>query len=138
MNKGMVYEDPVFDYQDPCSGRKIVRLTDYHGHSNHFYFTDPCWFNNDRSFVLTSQRDNTGNLFRYDLDGYKITQMTDLEFRDRPGGCVSEANQAVYFVNGRNLMEVQLDSFDERVVSELKTPYPPGGRASPTADEKYA
>jgi oligogalacturonide lyase len=137
MSKGSVYEDPIFDYEDPCSGRKVVRLTDYLGHSNHFYFTDPCWFNNDRSFVFTSQRENAGNLFRYDLDGHTITQMTDLRSRDRPGGCVSEANQAVYYFVGRRLVELKLDSLEERVVSEVDASYPPGGRASPTADGEY-
>ena len=137
MSKGRVYEDPVFDYEDSCSGRKVIRLTDYLGHSNHFYFTDPCWFNNDRSFVFTSQRENEGNMFRYDLDNHKITQMTDLKSKGRPGGCVSEVNNAIYYFVGRQLIELKIDSLEERVVSEVGTPYSPGGRANPTADGKY-
>ncbi len=86
MGKGRVYDDPKFRYIDSYSNREILRLTDYLGHSNHFYFTDTCWFNDNRSFVFTSQRENQGNLFRYDLDNGTITQMTDLQSRGRPGG----------------------------------------------------
>ena len=137
MGKGRIYDDPFFEYEDPCSGRKVVRLTDYLGHSNHFYFTDPCWFNNDQSFVFTSQRENQGNMFRYDLATHKITQMTDLKSKGRPGGCVSVTNQAAYYFVGRTLIELKLDSLEERVVSEVDLPYAPGGRANPTADGKH-
>jgi oligogalacturonide lyase len=54
MGKGKTYHDPQFRYVDSYSGREVLQLTDYYGHSNHFYFTDPCWFNGDRSFVFTS------------------------------------------------------------------------------------
>ena len=39
MGKGKTYQDPQFRYEDSFSGREILRLTDYLGHSNHFYFT---------------------------------------------------------------------------------------------------
>jgi hypothetical protein len=39
MPKGKTYRDPPFRYEDAYSGREILRLTDYLGHSNHFYFT---------------------------------------------------------------------------------------------------
>ncbi|HHE72571.1 MAG TPA: oligogalacturonide lyase, partial [Chloroflexi bacterium] len=42
MTKGRVYEDPQCRYVDSHSGREIWQLTDYLGHSNHLYFTDPC------------------------------------------------------------------------------------------------
>ena len=138
MSKGRIYEDPVFEYEDAYSKRKVTRLTDYLGHSNHFYFTDPCWFNNDESFVFTSQRENAGNLYRYDLKNRKITQMTDLKSTGRPGGCVSAANNAVYFFDGRKLIELKLDSLEERVVCEVEGMMAPRGRANPTADGKFA
>jgi len=40
MGKGQVFRDPPFEYVDSYSGRRIRRLTDYLGHSHHFYFTD--------------------------------------------------------------------------------------------------
>ena len=137
MGKGRVHDDPKFRYVDSHSNREIDRLTDYLGHSNHFYFTDPCWFNDNRSFVFTSQRENQGNLYRYDLDDGKITQMTDFGNRGRPGGCVSTANNAVYLFHGSKLLEIDLESLEERVVCEIEGEMSPGGRANPTADGKY-
>ncbi|MBT3604069.1 MAG: oligogalacturonide lyase [Candidatus Latescibacteria bacterium] len=137
MGKGRVHHDPKFSYTDSYSGREVHRLTDYLGHSNHFYFTDPCWFNDGRSFVFTSQRENSGNLFRYDLDDGKITQMTDMNTHGRPGGCLSVANQAVYFGQGRKIIELKLDSLEERVVLEYEGEMDMRGRANPTADGKY-
>jgi len=78
MGKGTIYQDPPFRYKDAFSGREIVRLTDYLGHSNHFYFTDPCWFNDNQSLFFMSDRENQSNIFRYDLADGKITQLTDL------------------------------------------------------------
>ena len=102
MHRGYVFEDEPFQYRDAYSGCRVTRLTDYLGHSNHLYFTDPCWFNDGRSFVFTSDRGNHSNLFRYDLDTFRITQLTDLVgrsienervFDHRPAGAYSAVNQ---------------------------------------------
>jgi oligogalacturonide lyase len=137
MGKGQVYHDPQFRYVDPYSGREILRLTDYLGHSNHFYFTDPCWFNNDRSLVFTSDRENQSNLFRYDLDTGKITQLTDLTGSGRPGGCYSDANQRLYYWWRNVLYELDVEALNERPICEIEPPMFPRGRANPTADGKY-
>ena len=140
MSKGKVYRDPQFRYIDNVSGREICRLTDYLGHSHHFYFTDPCWFNNNRSMVFCSDRENRTNLFRYDLDTGTITQMTDLDRRQRIIGCVSEANHKVYFWTERQLLAVDLDTFAQRAIADVDPAMPPSPiktRACPTADGKY-
>jgi len=97
MAKGDTFSDPVFRYKDSLCGREIIRLTDYLGHSNHLYFTEPCWCNSNRSFVFTSDRNNQSNLFRYDLNTHAITQLTELEGTDRPTGCFSSANNRHYY-----------------------------------------
>jgi oligogalacturonide lyase len=137
MGKGRVYHDPQFRYIDSHSGREILRLTDYLGHSNHFYFTDPCWFNGNRSFAFTSDRENQSNLYRYDLDDGQITQMTDLQGRGRAGGCVSAANNALYYSWHGAIHELNLDTLEERVLWQETSPMRIRGRANPTADGKY-
>ena len=116
MTKGKTYQDPQFRYVDSHSKREILRLTDYMGHSNHFYFTDPCWLNDNRSFVFTSDRENQSNLYRYDLDTGTITQMTDLQGRGRPGGCVSAANNALYYGWHGAIYELKLDTLKGKVL----------------------
>jgi oligogalacturonide lyase len=137
MTKGRTYQDPQFRYIDQYSNREIVQLTHYLGHSNHFYFTDPAWFANNRSMVFTSDRENQSNLFRYDLDTGLITQMTDLKGQERPGGCVSLVNNALYFWWANVLYELDLTTLKERVIGEATPPMLPRGRANPTADGKY-
>ncbi|MFW6288720.1 MAG: TolB family protein [Spirochaetota bacterium] len=83
MTKGTIFHDPSFRYIDEYSKRAVARLTDYLGHSNHFYFTDPCWLNDNRSLLFTSDRNNLSNIYRYDLDGSVITQLTDFRKRER-------------------------------------------------------
>ena len=137
MGKGSVYHDPQFRYVDEHSHRPVLRLTDYFGHSNHFYFTDPCWFNDDRSFVFTSDRENQSNLFRYDLDSGLITQLTDLRGRGRPAGCVSGAGDVLFYWWKGVLHELDLSTLGERAICSVAEPMAPRGRPNPTANGKY-
>ena len=45
MPRGQQFDDRQIRYTDPYSGRDVIQLTNHLGHSNHLYFTDPCWFN---------------------------------------------------------------------------------------------
>jgi oligogalacturonide lyase len=137
MGKGKVYRDPEFRYIDSHSEREVLQLTNYLGHSNHFYFTDPCWFNDDRSFVFSSDRENQSNLFRYDLDDGRITQMTDLKGAGGANGCVSAANQKIYFSWQGAIHELDLKTLEEREVWRETAPMLIRGRSNPTADGKY-
>jgi len=49
-------------------------------------YTDPCWIDDNRSLIFTSDRENQSNLFRYDLETATITQLTDLHGPGRPTG----------------------------------------------------
>ncbi|MCG8481163.1 MAG: oligogalacturonate lyase family protein [Spirochaetales bacterium] len=137
MAKGTIHRDPILRYGDEYSKREITRLTDYLGHSNHFYFTDPCWLAAGRSFLFTSDRGNRSNIYRYDLDDYTITQLTDFTERRRPHACWSEANARLYFWDGRRLTELDPARFSERVIYEAPPDMEPGERANPTADGRY-
>jgi oligogalacturonide lyase len=141
MSKGQQFQDPQLRYIDAYSGRPVVRLTDYLCHSNHLYFTDPCWFNEGRSLVFTSDRNNQENLFRYDLDSGLITQLTDLKGWGKVGGCYCDANRCHYFWWHNVLYEVQVDTLAERAICEVPPgKYPPSvmaGRASTSADGRY-
>ncbi|MCU0521800.1 MAG: oligogalacturonate lyase family protein [Anaerolineae bacterium] len=128
MTKGRVFHDPQFRY---------ARLTDYLGHSNHLYFTDPCWLAGNRSMLFTSDRENQSNLFRYDLDTATITQVTDLRGSGRPGGCFSAANQRHYFWWERELHELDPMTLEERVICRAPEGMTVDARANPTADGTY-
>ena len=146
MEKGYVFADELFTYLDKESGRKITRLTDYMGHSNHLYFTDPCWFNDGQSFVFTSDRGNHSNLFRYDLDSYTVTQLTDLHgksienervFDHRPAGAYSTANQKHDYWWQNVLYELDVDTCEERAVYQAPPDKVLGIHGITSADGRY-
>ncbi|MCA9893018.1 MAG: PD40 domain-containing protein [Anaerolineae bacterium] len=146
MRKGDIYHDDTFTYHDPYSGRQVIRLTDYTGHSNHLYFTDPCWFNEGRSFVFTSDRDGHSNLFRYDLDDYKITQLTELQgrsienervFDHRPAGAYSAVNHRHYYWWQNGLYELDVDTCEERLVYQAPSDKVLGIHGITSADGRY-
>ncbi len=146
MSKGEVFTDPVFEYRDKFSGCRVTRLSDYFGHSNHLYFTDPCWFNEGRSFVFTSDRGNHSNLFRYDLDSHRITQLTDLRgrsienervFDHRPAGAYSKANHKHYYWWQGGLYELDVDSCAERRVYQAPPEKVLGIHGITSADGRY-
>ncbi|MBM3889895.1 MAG: oligogalacturonide lyase, partial [Verrucomicrobia bacterium] len=49
-------------YKDAQSGVEVVQLTNYKGHSHHFYFTNPGWYDGGRKLLFSSDRDNRTNL----------------------------------------------------------------------------
>ncbi|MCA9836589.1 MAG: PD40 domain-containing protein [Trueperaceae bacterium] len=139
MAKGDTFQDEIFRYEDAYSGREIIRLTDYFGHSNHMYFTDPCWYNEGKSFIFTSDRGGKSNLYGYNLDTFTITQLTDLERSGaaRPGGCYSKTNNAHYYWWNRQIIELNMDTLAERVVYEAPEDMEPTGRPGANADGTY-
>jgi len=137
MTKGRIYTDPVFRYRDAYSDREIVRLTDYLGHSNHLYFTDPCWIDDNRSLIFTSDRENQSNLFRCDLDTGAITQLTDLTGPGRPTGQYSAANGRHYYWWQGTVHELDPETFEEHVIYRAPDGMTSSKAANPTADGRY-
>ena len=137
MGTGQVWKDPVHRYEDGRSGRTVVRLTDYLGHSNHLYFTDPCWLDGGRAFIFTSDRENQSNLFRYELADGTITQLTDLHGRGRPGGAFCAATGRHYFWWHGELCELDVGTFELRAIFRAPEGMAPSGQYSPTADGRY-
>lgn len=148
---GETYSDGVFEYVDQESGRVVQRLTHYRGHSNHPYFTDPCFLNDGTSFVFVSDRDGHSNLYRYDFpDAYQsggtITQLTDLRganienervFDHRPQGAYSATNNRYYYWWQNVLYELNVDTLDSRVVFEADPAKILGIHATTSADGRY-
>ena len=66
-------------YRDGMSGVEVTQLTDYRGHSHHFYFTNPGWYAEGRKLLFSSDRNNRTNLFGIDIAAGEIEQLTDLE-----------------------------------------------------------
>ena len=135
---GSRWESELNVYQDPVSGATVHQLTNYKGHSNHFYFTYPCWYDKGRKIVFYSDRENRTNLFGVDLESGDITQLTDLDpAQDRIGGLSKNpVREEIYFYHGDTLMALDLASLDARPLYTRPEGYV-GGSANATADGEY-
>ena len=77
-NAGQTFPAEWTTFTDPLSGVTVQQLTNYRGHSHHFYFTNPGWYDNDQKLLFASDRNNHTNLYSVDLNTGLITQLTDL------------------------------------------------------------
>lgn len=129
-------------YTDPVSGVQVEQLTNYRGHSHHFYFTNPGWYDSDRRLLFSSDRSNRTNLYSLELASGQITQLTDLDPVPLPReveflrSCVSTVTNEAYFWHEYKLIALDLTSLKQRILYEM----PPGFDVSminATADGRY-
>ncbi|MFN2109504.1 MAG: oligogalacturonate lyase family protein [Anaerolineae bacterium] len=138
LNLGSHWASELAVYTDPVSGATVRQYTNYKGHSNHFYFTYPCWYDNGRKIVFYSDRENRTNLFGVDLESGAITQLTDLDpALGEPGGLSKNpAREEIYFTQGDVLTALDLATLETRPLYTRPEGYR-GGSANATADGKY-
>ena len=102
------------EYRDPYTEARIIQLTNWRGHSNHFYFTTTS-FLNDRELVFVSDRDNRTNLFLLELPTGRIRQITDAQEPIEPVySCLNPKRREVYYFQGSALWAADLDSLEAR------------------------
>jgi len=137
-NTGRKWPSELTIYQDPISGARVRQLTHYMGHSSHFYFTYPCWYDNGHKIIFFSDRGNRTNLFGVDLTSGDITQLTDLDPAKGDIGGLSKnpVREEIYFYHGDTLMALDLASLNTRPLYTRPKGYV-GGSANATADGKY-
>jgi len=135
---GCRWEPELDIYQDSVSGATVHQLTNYKGHSNHFYFTYPCWYDAGRKIVFYSDRENTTNLFGVDLESGDIVQLTDFDPTQGEIGSLSKnpVHEEIYFYHGDTLKALDLASLDTRPLY-TRPAGRVGGGANATADGKY-
>jgi len=138
LNTGTRWESEKTTYKDPRSGATVHQMTSYKGHSNHFYFTYPAWYDNGRKIAFYSDRENRTNLFGVDLESGDITQLTDLDpALGEPGGLSKNpAREELYFTQNSVLYALDLATLETRPLYTRPEGYR-GGSANATADGKY-
>lgn len=106
--------------RDRASGIEITQHTGYKGHSHHFYFTNPGWFDGGRRVLFSSDRCNRTNLYSLDMETGSIEQLTDLKPVAPPReveflrACKNPARDEVYFWHDTRLLSMDLASKDLR------------------------
>lgn len=112
-------------YQDRRTGVTVRQLTNYRGHSHHFYFTNSGWYADGHKLLFASDRDNKTNLFSIDLDTFAIRQLTDLAPLPLPReveflrACLNPVKAEAYFWYGLDLLALDLDTLATRTLYRM-------------------
>jgi oligogalacturonide lyase len=127
-------------YRDPLTGATVRQYTHYLAHSSHFYFTYPCWYNQGRTIIISSDRENRTNLFGVDLASGGMTQLTDFDPAQDKINVFSLSKNPVreeaYYFQGKTLMALNLETLEQRPLYTVPERYVAEG-ASATADGQF-
>ena len=120
MGKGTIWPVEQTTWTDPETGVAVRQLTNYKGHSHHFYFTNAGWYDQGRKLLFGSDRNNRTDLFGVDLESGLMTQLTDLDQPPPPAetsflfASKNPQRDEVYFWHGRQLVALDLATLEER------------------------
>lgn len=112
-------------HRDRTTGLEVTQWTDYKGHSHHFYFTNPGWYDGGRKLLFGSDRANRTNLFGLDLTTGETEQITDLDPVPLPRelefvrACKNPVREEAYFLHDLSVMAVDLTTKKLRVLHEM-------------------
>ncbi|MDR2534788.1 MAG: oligogalacturonate lyase family protein [Treponema sp.] len=125
--------------QDRVSGGIVWQLTDYKGHSEHPYFTDDGWYDNDRRMLFVSDRGNVRNLFSIEIESGEISRLTDMPIEGPNFHCPMYINPVLnetYYHYKGCVYAVHLSTLETRPLYIVPKGFNFGG-ARPTGDGKY-
>jgi oligogalacturonide lyase len=141
-NLGKIWAPEVKTFVDKKTNVTITQLTNYKGHSHHFYFTNPGWYNGGDNLLFSSDRNNRTNLFGIDLNTYEIQQLTELEPLPLPheieffSASKNPAKEEAYFWHGQNLIGLDLKTQNTKVLLALDNKWATS-MTNCSADGKY-
>lgn len=126
---GRKYPKEMQEYIDAETGVSVKKLTGNVGNSNHLYFTNNSFYDNDRKIVFCSDRTGKMNLFSLDLTDYSITQLTDLQTMQKANhmleAIVDPIKNRCYFFYDKDLYAIDLMTLKSQVIYRMPEGYEP-------------
>ena len=126
MAKGTTYLHERIEFVDARTGVHLTQVTSFPTMSMALAYFGRNFTSDSRTFIFISQRearrDAPWDLFRVDVDGANLTQLTDSE--DAGGFAVSPHDDCVYFHRQGALWKVDLNTFYEEeiiAVGDIRT-----------------
>ena len=137
--KGAHFPSEAHAFKDRETGVTLRQLTNYKGHSHHFYFTNAGWWDGGKRLLLGSDRNNCTDLYSLEVATGEITQLTEHSpdtTAELLFSCVNPISDEVYFVRENRVWAMDLRTLEERVIYEL-TPGFKLNILNCTADGRY-
>jgi len=117
----------------------VRQYTNYRAHSNHSYFTYPCWYAHGRRLAIASDRGNRVNLYGVDLETGGMAQLTDwdpLKAGNRHSLSKNPVREEIYFLYDNTITALDLTTLKSRPLMECPKGYT-GNLADATADGRF-
>jgi oligogalacturonide lyase len=120
-----IWPSELSTYEDSESGSVVRQLTQYRAHSHHFYFTNSGWHDDEKRLLVSSDRDNSTNLYSIDLTTGELRQLTDLAPLPLPReveflrACTNPTREEAYFWYGLDLVAIDLTTAKQRVLYQM-------------------
>ena len=133
MTIGRTYAPEWRDYLDTLTGRRVRQFTDSPAEDYHLYFYNPSITPDGKYLIFFSERTGVSNLFRLDLQGGAIVQLTDARpvraeywpFTEQVKGvsaclaAIGNGGQEVFYFEGTDLFAVEIESLKRRQLLSL-------------------
>ncbi len=137
-SKGTRIAMPEVEIADPLTERKMFRLTDPDVlfHLPHFHHR---FLSRKNDFILLGgELDGTRQIFEYDLNRGRLTQLTDGPGVNTYSATLDARERTLYFVQGDALVETNARGRGQRKVYQVETGWALTGHLGLTANAKYA
>ncbi|QHM76479.1 Oligogalacturonate lyase [Mixta theicola] len=110
-----------FDRQtDSETGHEVIRMTPPHIICHRNYFYQKCFTRDGQKLIFGGAFEGHWNYYLLDLNSQQATQLTEGAGDNTFGGFLSADDRSLWYVkNQRQLRQVCLHSFEERVVYEV-------------------
>jgi len=122
MAKGQEYNWERKGFRDERTSTEILQLTGFPTVNHAFYFHVQSFTPDSKTLVFLSytelRRDSTPNIFRVDVDGTHLVQLTDSQGIE--SAVLAPDGKAVYFLIGGQLRSVDINTCEEKVMGEVE------------------
>lgn len=126
MARGRTYPSERIHFADARTGTPIVQLTAHPTVGFCLGYTNRCFTPDSRTMILMLQRsanrDAPLDLFRVDVDGTNLTQLTECE--GLSGMVLSRDGTGVFVWRDNGLWRVDMNTFEETELAHLDAPFP--------------
>ncbi|WP_416151631.1 oligogalacturonate lyase family protein [Salipaludibacillus sp. HK11] len=119
MDKGYGWKSEISEYKDSISGVTVKRLTNYHAHHFHTYFTNNGWYDGETKLLIGSDRGNVTNLYSLEMESGEMKQLTNFSKEDVAsiqGTYINPQINEAYFTCNETIICLNLETLEERKI----------------------
>ena len=107
------------EIRDARTGREIWQMTAGKASSHSPYMYARAFSHNEKYLLASSDRTGLFQMYRIDIETGEAVQLTDVEHYENMGLVVEHTGKEVYYVAGKQVRAVEIESGEERIITDL-------------------